>query len=268
VLRRCGASGNIEVVHVAPTDETSAQQEAPGRAPTTVRVPAGTEVLGQWGAGAVLAAAPVVAFTSTDMVVDPGWATTLLAAIQAGAAGAAGEIRVASRAGIRVRAVYLMRYSAYAPPLALGPVRDIPGDNAAYARAALDLVPNLGDGFWEAELHRRLPPDAGPLVLVPGAGATLITAPPPLAFARQRFRHGRRFGAFRVARGGESAIGIVLRAPLVPAVLLWRIARRCRLRPGLRATFVTCLPLLGVFAVAWALGEAVGAARNRGAVAS
>jgi hypothetical protein len=195
------------------------------------------------------------------MVVDASWGDTLLTAIRNGAAGAAGEIRVAAGAPVGVRAVYLLRYSAYAPPLAAGPVRDIPADNAAYARTALDLVPDLGDGFWEAELHRRLPPEAGPLVLVHGAAATLIAAPPPLAFLRQRFHHGRHFGAFRVASGADSALGIVLRAPLVPAVLVWRIARRCVARPGLRLSFLTCLPLLGAFATAWAIGEVVGALR-------
>jgi hypothetical protein len=251
-LQTCGAHDNVEVVRVSPTGATG-----------TVRVPPGTDVPAQWGAGAVAASAPVVAFTTSDMIVDASWTETLLAAVRGGAAGAAGEIRVARDAGVGVRAVYLARYSAYAPPLAPGRVTDIPADNAAYARRVLDLVPGLADGFWEAELHRRLPEDAGGLVLVRGAGATMIGAPPPLVFALRRFYQGRRFGAFRVTTGGESTIGIVLRAPLVPAVLLWRIARRCLARPGLRATFVTCFPLLVTFAVAWAVGEAMGALRPR-----
>jgi len=227
----------------------------------SISVPPGTLVPAQWGAGAVATSAPVVAFTTTDMIVDPSWAGTLLRAVQEGAAGAAGEIRVATHAGINVRAVYLMRYSAYAPPITPGPVRDIPADNAAYARTVLNLVPDLAGGFWEAELHRRLPPEAGPLMLVAGAGATLVSAPSPTAFVRQRYRHGVRFGAFRVSAGGEAALAILLRAPLVPAVLLARIGRRCLARPGLRRTYVACFPLLLVFAVAWALGEAMGALR-------
>lgn len=80
-----------------------------------------------------------------------------------------------------------------------------------------------------------------------------------LPFLRLRFRHGRQFGRMRV-RGRGLAIRVlgVCASPLIPAVLLARIAMRVARSGRDWGAFAVSLPLLGCFAVAWALGAASG----------
>jgi hypothetical protein len=55
---------------------------------------------------------------------------------------------------------------------------------------------------------------------------------------------------------------VLAAAPLVPAVLVVRIARRVWPLRGYRGVFLRALPWLWLFAAAWALGEAAGAWRR------
>jgi hypothetical protein len=49
----------------------------------------------------------------------------------------------------------------------------------------------------------------------------------------------------------------------VPLVMLLRVGQRTLARPSLRGGFATAIPILAVFFIAWALGEAVGYLRGR-----
>jgi hypothetical protein len=218
-----------------------------------------------WGDGARLARANVVAFTTDHMRVGNGWARALLGAIRGQTAGAAGPITLAPDAGAATAAAYFLRFSAFAPTTATTAftLHDIPGDNAAYSRAAIAAHADLlAEGFWEVEFHRRFARDGLVLQMVPSAQAELAGPVPFGAMLAQRFRHGAEFGATRVHRRGESRARLLLAAPVVPAVLLARTARRAMSAPRNRAAFVGSLPLLGVLAAAWAAGEAAGALRG------
>ncbi len=76
---------------------------------------------------------------------------------------------------------------------------------------------------------------------------------------RQRLLHGRAYGQQRGKRfgAGRNAAGIAL-AVVVPVVLAARTAREVFSRHRYRARFLASLPLLLVFDVAWAAGEARG----------
>jgi len=259
-----GVSTELIVVR-AEGRPTAGGEQRPVSAAQFVALP-GTALVPQlWGAGARLATGTVVAFTTDQMRVCPGWGRSLHQAVTSGSVGAGGPIDLTKRAAPTTAAVYFARFSGFIPgavPVGAA-VHDVAGDNAAYGRAALlqhaDL---LADGFWEVEFHRRFERD-GEVLRMAAAHARFVG---PTHFADslwRRYQHGREFGRVRVHSHGASRPGILLRAPLVPFVLIGRVARRVYLAQRHRAQLVISLPWLALLCIAWASGEATGAVIGR-----
>ena len=216
-----------------------------------------------WALGLRAASGRVVAFTTSEFRVGPQWARGLLNTLAGGASGAGGTIDIAARAPLVARAAYHLRYSGFMPPTADGPVADIAGDNAAYPRSLMSRL--LGADpfeFWEVELHRGLHREGRHLALSNDATATLVATSSIRSWIRHRYRHGRHSGTFRVRDLGHPWVRGVLAAPLVPAVLSLRLARRARAR-GRLGEVLAALPAILPLATAWSAGEAVGAWQSR-----
>ena len=259
-LRRGTDDVSAELLVAAPADRPSAWPAEAHRSSRLRRVegPDGALVPELWGAGLRAARGPAVAFTTTRFRVAEGWGRALLDALEEGAAGAGGPIRLGAGAGLRTRAVHLLRYADFAPGRDEGPVEEIPGDNAAYRRAELDRAGGSGEeGFWDVEVHRRLRSEGGDLVWVPQAEAEMVDSGALPAFLLQRFRHGRRYGRYRARELESSVWRSLAAAPLVPAVLAVRALRRQG--PRTLAASLPAVPHLLVMAAAWAAGEARGA---------
>lgn len=234
----------------------------------TFTLPAGTLTPLLWSHGCRAARGDIVAFTTAQCTVPRGWARAVVECIATGYTGVGGALELAPGACARDRAVFHLRYSAFAPaPLVPGcaPAHEIPGDNAAYMRdALLRHDASLERGFWEVDFHRRLRAEGATLALAPGMTVRFGRAPSLATLAAQRFRHGQHSGSWRVACGVSKRWRVIAAAPLVPAVLLLRVARSVRgERVGsgsgeLRSLF-RALPALLVLSSAWAAGEAVGA---------
>jgi glycosyltransferase involved in cell wall biosynthesis len=225
---------------------------------TVLSLPVGTLVPSLWGAGLREARGRVVAFTIAQCVVDPGWARALLEGIAEGAAGVGGRLGVRPHTSATGRATFYLRYSAWLS-VADGPAVEIPGDNAAYDHASLRAVRDAtGGAFWEVEAHARLRSAGRRLVVHPGAIAWFTDDTALGTMAARRFAHGRHSGSFRVRSGIRTRWQMVLGAPLVPFVLLLRVARRVARAPGHMAGFVSSIGAFLVLAAAWAAGEAVG----------
>lgn len=215
-----------------------------------------------WGLGLTAASGAAVAFTINQCTVQPGWARAVLAGLAAKDAGVGGRIELARGTSRIGRAVYYLRYSAFVAAID-GPrreVRDIAGDNAGYRRdVLLRYADRWAHGFWEVEVHHFMRADGETLAIIPGMKATFGGAPRLGAFLRQRFAHGRHFGAWRVLVGRRSPARIAIASPLVPFVLFFRAARRLASEPrSLADLAASSMPFLSL-AFAWAIGEAVGA---------
>lgn len=232
----------------------------------TITAAPGTLVPELWLRGLQSSRGRLVAFTIAQCVVSPGWIQRMTAGMTEGVGGAGGALALASRAGRHVRALYFLRYSNFMEERwTQGPIDgDIAGDNAIYRRSDL-LLPGVcpADGFWEVDVHRRLRQRGLTLAAVADAPATLVGAQAPRRIVRERFRHGRHFGAWRSTSAAER-LRMVAVAPLVPLVLVVRIARRIWPYSRHRLNFLAALPWLTVFATAWAFGEAAGALWGRG----
>src|SRR5437764_3751985 len=104
-----------------------------------VRGGAGALVPELWGVALLEARGSIVAVTITACIPDADWLDAIAAAHRdAPADGIGGVIDVAPGAGLVDRALHLVRYTPYLPPVAAGSVPEIAGDNGTYTRAALD----------------------------------------------------------------------------------------------------------------------------------
>jgi hypothetical protein len=263
IMSDCGPAAEVLLVD-ASRDGTAETAAAAFPVLRVLTAPAGTLVPVLWAIGIEASAGAAVALTTAHCIVRRGWSQALLRELAAGAAGAGGSFELDPAANATDRAVFLLRYSAFLCGGAPRVVADIAADNGAYARTALERHAEAWrDGFWEVEFHRRLVAADGELRFVPDACVAFRAGAVLRAYMRQRFEHGRHFGAWRAGRERRPAALRVLAAPLVPAVLLARIGRRA-LDGGAGTTFLRALPRLAVLAGAWAAGEAVGAAVGLG----
>ena len=250
---------DAEIIVVDATGEVSARalrQRFP-----TVRVasrPEGTLVPALWGWGLSEARGRVVAFTIGQCVVGQSWASAMLDGVGSGAVGVGGRIGVRPGTAATGRATFYLRYSAWLG-VPDGPAHEIAGDNAAYDHQALRAIrDHAGDAFWEVEAHARFRALGKTLIVDPGATAWFTDRTGLGTMVARRFAHGRHSGAFRVRSGVRTRWQMVLGAPLVPLVLLVRVARRVARAPGHAAGFFSSMGAFLVLASAWAAGEAIG----------
>jgi hypothetical protein len=270
-LRAATAQLDAEIVIAAPADRA---ERCAARGERGVRVIAsdGRFTPQLWRDGLRASRGRVVAFTISQCIVEPAWATGLLRALASTAddgavtIGAGGSFALDADATVTDAAVCYLRYSAFLDEgREVRAVREIAGDNAAYRRDALERHDaSFTDGFWEVDFHRRVRESepATRLVLIPGAVARFAGAPGLGTVLGARFQHARHFGAWRVATGGRPAWAIVAAAPLVPALLAWRIIRRVWPQARERVRLALAAPALAALACAWAAGEAWGAVRG------
>jgi hypothetical protein len=260
-LREVGGCGEVVVVEGGRTTPHPNPLPQGERGPDSVsglrilKSPRGCLVPELWREGLRAVDAELVAFSTTQMVPRDGWLRALMERLGESAAwGVGGAIAARERLGAVDRAVYLQRFLNYGPGMAL-PTRPS-GENAIYRRDRLREVEDAwSEGFWEAEVHRRLEGQgatwaAEPSAVVDYAGSNRLGE-----IARQRVEHARRFGA---GRGAVARVVRGLAAPVVPAVLLGR-AGRGLIRRGMGVgPWLGALPSFLVIAGAWAAGEALG----------
>ena len=222
--------------------------------------PEDTLVPSLWSEGILHARGGRVALTTAQFVPDSNWLTRLHSADLDRWAGVGGAIDNDPASSAKDWAIFFLRYSAFAPPLPAGETDEIAADNAVYDRAAiLEHSDLLREGFWEPSFHRRFRAAGRKLALDPEMVVIhhgTVSAP---SFARQRFLHGRAYGIERAERGNLARnLVLLLSSPLVPPILLARIASRIARRPRYRAKLMTAFPWLVRFTFAWAMGEAGG----------
>lgn len=212
-----------------------------------------------WRDGIDASAGRIVALTISPMEPAPDWVETIRAELER-ADVVAGAIDPGEGLRLADWAEYFCRYARDMLPFAARESADLPGDNAAYRREALEQTrPLYRDGFWEPDVHRALAASGASLLHSPELVVRQGRSAGALAFARQRLRHGRAHGSQRGARFSRSRnLAGVLGAPLVPPLLTWRVLRETQRRRRLRARALAALPLILAFDAAWATGEALG----------
>ena len=200
-----------------------------------------------------------VALTIGPMQPAPDWIAAIREALSEKEA-IGGAIEPADDLPLVDLAEFLCRYARDMRPFAPRENVDIPGDNAAYRRSALELVRDTyRDGFWEIEVDRRLAERGVMPWHTPAVVVSMGRSGGFRAFVRQRRAHGRLYGRQRGTRfgRGRNLVG-VLASPAVPLLMTMRVYRELATRRRLGARTLLALPLVFAFNVTWAAAEARG----------
>jgi hypothetical protein len=217
-----------------------------------------------WRRGIEKSRGEFVALTLGSMTPDAGWAGEIRRGLANGAAGVGGAIEPSATMRSLDWAIHLVRYSGYLLPFEEREADDLPGDNAAYRRSAIETCRSAWtEGFWETEVDACLRARGERLRLSPRMVVRQGKSVGFLTFCRNRLRHGIRSGRERAGR--LSLPGRLLRAaafPAIAAVMFRRIARLARAR-GRGDGFRRAIPYLLVFLPIWTLAEGIGSLRGR-----
>jgi Glycosyl transferase family 2 len=212
------------------------------------------------------ATAPSVAVIEDHVLVPDGWAKALLAAQTPSTPVVAGAVENAATDSLVDWAAYLCEYSHCTPPLPAGPAEWLTGNNIVYPRTLLDRFRDVTEsGGWENRLHDAMK-----------AAGIVLTCRPEIVvghkmhytvglYMSQRYLYSRSYAGARMEGAGTVKRWIMGAASLaLPPLLFWRTVTRIRAKRRHTGELVRSLPLLALFVVAWAAGEAVGAVAGPG----
>jgi GT2 family glycosyltransferase len=200
-----------------------------------------------------------VAVIEDHCVVTPKWATSLVGAHERGVSVVGGPVRNAAPR-IRDWAAFLFEYSGYMEPSDGGPTDDLTGMNVSYDGNAIEAIDDLlRDGRWEGWLHRRLRERGFSLHCDADAVIEHAKDFGVREFCSQRYHYARAYAAMRSP--DLSMLERIVHAvatPVVVPLLLGRIVRNVLARRAHRRELVLALPLLLLYCVVTAIGEAPG----------
>jgi hypothetical protein len=212
-----------------------------------------------WRDGIDAARGRIVALTIAQMVPAPDWLDQI-GALHERHDALGGAIDPGNRLRPADWGEYFCRYARDMRPFPARETLDLPGDNAAYKRDALDGVADVyRHGFWEPFVHRRLARDGiihwqDPQLIVRMTRSAGLSA-----FTKQRYSHGRQYARDRSAAfsTGRRLVGI-LAAPAVPFLMTARVLRLVLRKRRYRMRALAVVPLMLWFNFAWAYAEARG----------
>lgn len=209
--------------------------------------------------GAEAAQGRIVAIIEEHCVAAPDWLQQAVLAHDRGDFGVVGG-PVAPDAYTRLRdwVVYFCEYNNYLPPWQEGGDHDLGSANIAYSRDVLmKYRDQLTGGYWEAGLHPRLYADG---VRFHAAANMVVYHRGPFNFGyylQQRFWFSRAFAGARHLPLSRKAAYIVA-SPVLPFLLLARMAARVSKQHCHMDKFVQCLPLFVPVLVVYVAGEFLG----------
>lgn len=217
-----------------------------------------------WQVGIRQSTAEIVAITTAHCFPGKDWVIRILQAHKAPVSAIGGAIENDESTGIIDWAVYFCRYSQYMLPFSEGFVAEIPGDNASYKRVHLDRCRHAWrNGFWEPAVHAELKKAGLKLLLTPLIIVYHKRSFGFWEFMKQRFQHGMAFGIWRVSQlAGPKQVFYIIFSPMIPLILLARIARQVMVKRRHWEQFLVSLPFLVPFLLAWSIGELVGYLRG------
>jgi hypothetical protein len=210
--------------------------------------------------GLAAARGAIVALLEDQGRPEPRWSANILAAHRADAAAIGGAIENGIDRPLNW-AVYFCDFAKYQNPLPAGPSRFASDANTCYKRAALESVRTL----WQRSFREVVV--NGALV---AAGKSVLLSPDIVvhqhrsglelrAALAERFVWGRSYATTRSAMlSRPRRLLYALLSPLLPPVMLSRMARLAWQRGRHVGKFVAAIPLLVLLTCSWSAGECLG----------
>ena len=210
--------------------------------------------------GILAARGRIVAFLEDNEDPHPHWCACMVQAHAAGIAAVGGAIEHGEDSALNW-AVYLCDFGRYQPPFEERDSNAVSDANVSYKRSALEAIePVWRDTYYEPAVHQALL----------AAGYRIVLTPKAVVYQRrgrlcwtdalaERFIWGRSYGANqRRHRLQRRAVSYLLGFPLVPGVLLYRIARNVFRNGHAIGAYVKSLPATVLLVLSWSAGEFVG----------
>ena len=191
---------------------------------------------------------------------DPRWAANVVAAHRRADAGIGGAIENGVDRALNW-AVYYCDFGRYENPVPEGETAFASDANVTYKRPELEQVRSVWeDAYREVPVNdalralgKRISLDPRIVVYQNRRGLTFSTA------MRERFSWGRSYGATRSTwLTLPKRLVLAGLAPILPPLLLFRLARRAHARNRHFGQFVRSVPFLVPLLISWSLGETAG----------
>ncbi|WP_218081774.1 glycosyltransferase family 2 protein [Anthocerotibacter panamensis] len=218
-------------------------------------------------AAIAIARGEIIAITEDHCIPPSDWYTSVL---QAHANHSAPAIGGAVDNGATERlidwAVFFCEYSTFISPMPLGVVHDLPGPNVSYKQSALVALGSLiKEEFWETSVHSAFEQCGQPLWSDPTVRVIHKKHFTLQDFLSERYHYSRAYaGGRNAALGPGKRLVYFLGSPLLAPLMLTRISQRVLTKKRHLGTYLRTLPYLGLFLLAWVVGEAVGYALGPG----
>jgi hypothetical protein len=215
--------------------------------------------------GVMAAKGEIVGFLEDTSWPDEGWCAAIKVAFtEPNTAGVGGPVRIAPTLKSRCQALGWSEYGAFAAgqvvmPAANGAIRTdrVPGNNMAFRRSDL-LKLLVNDEFVEGSICARLLAQGRQISYEASMLVTLSACDQHNLSLATRLHYGRIYASSRLKGSGWFARLLHLaKSMLLPIVLTSRVVSAMN-AVGQANMRVPVLMWIGLMAVAWALGEALG----------
>ena len=227
---------------------------------TVLAVPPDATIPAMRAIGFERASAPCVGVIEDHVIVPQDWGRRMLDVLGEGYDVVGGSVVNAATENLVDWASFLCEYSGALPPLPAGPSQGLPGNNIVYRKAVLDRYKDvIAEGKWENNLHGAMLRDGVTLMMQPDIVVGHKMHYTFQSYLSQRFLYSRSFAGARVREAPLSKRLVYgAAACALPPVLLYRTVQRIVSKKRHLGHLVKSLPMLSVFVVSWAAGEAVG----------
>ena len=202
----------------------------------------------------------IITVTEDHCMAREDWYLEILKAHESAYAAVGGAVENGSDHRILDWAVYLCEYSHVMLPIPDGEVDGIAGNNASYRRDVLDQVgESVKRNYWESFLHEELKKNGVQFLSAPSIVVDHKKEFGFLYFLRQRYHYSRSFAGMRRTRMSiPKRVFYIVGSPLLPFLLIGRIAFRVFRKKRHYKEFLLSFPVLSIFMASYAFGEFVG----------
>lgn len=226
----------------------------------TLQFPQGTPLPALWGAGIRESHGVIIAIIDDCSVPDRQWVASTLAAHESSDLIVGGAVDPMPQRSLVDWAAYFCEYGQFMLPLTGGVVSELPGNNVAFKRAALNMGTQfVKQGFWKTYWCRALQQEGVQLRSVPSMVVYDRKSYRLFPFLIRRYHHGRCFAGMRSTQVVPFMRFLyLLGTPILPFLFMWRIVSPIMNKRRYLTQFVLSFPISILAVVSWSWGEFCG----------